>query len=1265
MAESRKMFAAPVKAPARPKTAPAPPMRAASLAPGPAASGEAAGNQQTLRALGIHPALAVSAPTDPDELEADRAADAFVARAPLPVGFGARGVLADIRRKCASCEEERISRKADGSSARSAAIHALPTSRGEPLTPRLRAPYERFFHADLSAVRIHTGGGADAAARSFSATAFARGNDVYFRDGSFDPSSRNGARLLAHETAHVVQQARRGGEAIHRQAEAPGVLGGLLSAGADVALRVVERLAPGVVTFFRGVRGTIAAHVSAAFDSLLGSVAARMQGRGLAGALESILTELAGDALKGAGDLVTGHCAALGAQAQLLLKIGAKLGSDALARLREKAAAIGAGFSELWQLYGAPAAETVRKALGDVWKDITEQVSEWWQELAPVRERAGKAWDYVVQHVTEGYTTLQGYLDKLFAEAVKDWEEARKRILPFMGVIKVVAAIMLLLSPAGPIVALGLAAYGLYEAGSFLWNHWGGRLTQDMREYLSKQVLPAVTKQLDALHQKVDDAKAWLGSLADELAAQGAALLQEIAAIPAVQAVAGVVDGIAADLQDFGKRARAAVDEFAKSATEFCDAAAFYLQPIGEFLRQSTLVLTLGPFALLDDGVWQSVNEFAAIAQRTPCLREMAEFIRLPVILEAAGRFRAGMKAAWTLVKNPEPIWAALHDALTPMATKVPALATTALAGILYPTDEEHRRGVEKYLRPVVDTFIANWWEELKKLGWTLIWPFDEMGEQLPKLVEHGSKAIGALFDLEIGLALDELLAMQQSANAVLGALWGWFAVASVLIGGALGALGVEFTAGASIAAGAGAGWALAEEVGMALLVTAAATEGLIIARSMFDIRFTNSLMKPEERANENEKDYKSIANSVFTLAVMGGLLVLGAIAQKIASAVWDLVADFVPGKNAITEFLNKPRGGQGTEPGTTGQTGLTGDTGAGDTSTTTPKKETGAVEDTTAKEETTTKEEAPAAKEEPATKEEKPTPDTPEEKAAPVEDKAPPAEEKPATTEEEPAAKEEAPPEDKQPPKKSAAEAKRDEMRRQIDDLEQERTAAQQKEQQLDLERFKLTAREAKLNSDLQIKEGQPGRLERGTEARANALDELNSLKKQIAELDGQIDAEKTTQTKASAKQEGLRNQLAGRTEGDVAIQKKYEGELPPEAKARPATVGDSPTQNADVARWVEQLEKMNAKDIRVDQIQVDADSNVVGENRPDLQFTLDGERYYVEWDRPSSARGPEHEIRIRANDPTATSGRTMEVKPGYALPNFRGAKITLITME
>lgn len=56
-------------------------------------------------------------------------------------------------------------------------------------------------------MRVHTDSRAAEFARSFNALAYTVGQNVVFGHGQFSPQSTEGKRLLAHELAHVVQQA--------------------------------------------------------------------------------------------------------------------------------------------------------------------------------------------------------------------------------------------------------------------------------------------------------------------------------------------------------------------------------------------------------------------------------------------------------------------------------------------------------------------------------------------------------------------------------------------------------------------------------------------------------------------------------------------------------------------------------------------------------------------------------------------------------------------------------------------------------------------------------------------------------------------------------------------------------------------------------------------------------------------------------------------------------------------------------------------------
>jgi hypothetical protein len=83
---------------------------------------------------------------------------------------------------------------------------------GERLSGPARTAMEAGFGRSFADVRIHRSAEADAAAKAMGALAFTYGRDIGFRSGRFDPGTRAGRNLLAHELSHVVQQ--EGGAAL-------------------------------------------------------------------------------------------------------------------------------------------------------------------------------------------------------------------------------------------------------------------------------------------------------------------------------------------------------------------------------------------------------------------------------------------------------------------------------------------------------------------------------------------------------------------------------------------------------------------------------------------------------------------------------------------------------------------------------------------------------------------------------------------------------------------------------------------------------------------------------------------------------------------------------------------------------------------------------------------------------------------------------------------------------------------------------------------
>jgi hypothetical protein len=143
--------------------------------------------------------LAVGAPDDVHEREADRIADQVV-RMSEPAG----------QRECVRCGETVQATEAPGgvpalTPAAESRIQSLRGG-GSPLPEPARSYFEPRFGHDFSRVRAHADPEASSLARSISARAFTVGNDIFFGSGELAPENQAGRELLAHELTHVIQQ---------------------------------------------------------------------------------------------------------------------------------------------------------------------------------------------------------------------------------------------------------------------------------------------------------------------------------------------------------------------------------------------------------------------------------------------------------------------------------------------------------------------------------------------------------------------------------------------------------------------------------------------------------------------------------------------------------------------------------------------------------------------------------------------------------------------------------------------------------------------------------------------------------------------------------------------------------------------------------------------------------------------------------------------------------------------------------------------------
>jgi hypothetical protein len=107
---------------------------------------------------------------------------------------------------------------------------------GQPLDAAARAFFEPRFGRDFSQVRVHADAPAAASANDVGARAYAVDHHIAFASGQYQPATKAGRKLLAHELAHVEQQtdrlARAANPLLQRQADQGGG-GGASGVGLD------------------------------------------------------------------------------------------------------------------------------------------------------------------------------------------------------------------------------------------------------------------------------------------------------------------------------------------------------------------------------------------------------------------------------------------------------------------------------------------------------------------------------------------------------------------------------------------------------------------------------------------------------------------------------------------------------------------------------------------------------------------------------------------------------------------------------------------------------------------------------------------------------------------------------------------------------------------------------------------------------------------------------------------------------------------------
>ena len=499
---------------------------------------------------------------------------------------------------------------------------------GETLPDVVRQPLERTFNTDLSEVRVHTEPEAAPVVDSLHARAFTYGTHIYLGQGE-KPSD---LALMAHEVTHVVQQqgapvlqlygesrsdrfeheahqaattAQGGGPTIVKErtggpkVQTIPIISDVIDWLEDKLWALLERVAPSLVPIFKkGVLNWLKEKLSDAVQSIVDFIARPV--RAISDVVSGVRTHfsnLVGWMRDAAARIAKGDCGAISEAADKIYNVFEGLTAPVIERVKYYAGKVKDFFTGLWDRFGAPIWDLLKRIGGAIW-DTIERIGRWiWEKTQPVRDWAARAWRWLKNFIGigEGEEGQNGILQWFQRKASAAWDWVMERIAPFKRQLLIVAGVLVMLSPAGPFIAIGAAAAGILRGIQWLRQHMRSRNSVvQQQSFLRGTILPAILSGINAASgaigrvagaitgalTRVVNALAELGSTVGSIPIIGFArgLVDWIAgafrgplnwAIEGIQGLAGWVQGGLQRLEGFARRLVDALEEIGRVVGNF------------------------------------------------------------------------------------------------------------------------------------------------------------------------------------------------------------------------------------------------------------------------------------------------------------------------------------------------------------------------------------------------------------------------------------------------------------------------------------------------------------------------------------------------------------------------------------------------------------------------------------------------------------------------------------------------------------------------
>jgi hypothetical protein len=498
------------------------------------------GNQGTAAFI-ARSALHVSSPHDASEREATaKAAEVLRSAAPAEEihSLGASGAQ---RRACTEVQREAAGPDTAPHDV-SKDIHADMTG-GSPLPAGVRGFMEPRFGADFGNVRVHTDDRAAHMSESLNAHAFTVGNHVFFGKGQYRPETPGGKELIAHELTHTIQQggaAQRsaGAMVVQRDEDKRSWWEKLTDWDESLAWNMARAVAPSAVPILQkgpsGVLDVIGEKVGAALDAVINKLMAPVHAiTGVGETLSALFAPMLSTLQTAAGQIARNDCTPLREAADKIEKTAQRIITPIVEKLQPVVAKVKEFLNMLWDKIGAPIWGWIKAYAQAEWDylqwlfGLVKSFYSWiWDKTAWIRSMAEKAWTWIKNKlgIGEGAEGQDGLLQWVQAKVEAAWNALKAKIEPFKKELTAlglaIGGVLLVISPAGPVLAIGAAVAAAIQGLRWIAANWGkGDAIVQARAYLEKTLIPSLLGATNRLTAAVARMAASINSALGSLAA--------------------------------------------------------------------------------------------------------------------------------------------------------------------------------------------------------------------------------------------------------------------------------------------------------------------------------------------------------------------------------------------------------------------------------------------------------------------------------------------------------------------------------------------------------------------------------------------------------------------------------------------------------------------------------------------------------------------------------------------------------------------------